>query len=173
MRRVVTGLGPDGRSRVVSDGPAPESVVLERLGGATFETLWQVTTPPDSVSAGGDPTVPQFQFPPGLAGFFRSVIPPDHLVDRSDMNAIFSEIQEKLPDLIPLRDPRRGPGMHAHNTIDFVVVVSGRVRLMLEDGHVDLAAGDAVVQRGTWHAWHNPWQEPCVIAGASIAAGGS
>ena len=44
---------------------------------------------------------------------------------------------------------------------------------MLEDGHVDLEAGDGVVQRGTWHAWQNPWQEPCVIAGASIAAGGA
>jgi hypothetical protein len=27
MRRVVTGLGPDGRSRIVGDDQAPQSVV--------------------------------------------------------------------------------------------------------------------------------------------------
>jgi hypothetical protein len=32
MRRVVTELGPDGRSRIVGDGQSPQSVVLERLG---------------------------------------------------------------------------------------------------------------------------------------------
>jgi mannose-6-phosphate isomerase-like protein (cupin superfamily) len=172
MRRVVTGLGPNGRSRIVGDGQAPQSVILERLGGATFEQLWQVTTPPEAASAGGDPAVPLFRWPPGLAGFFRSVIPPDSLIDRSDPDALYEEMQQKLPDLIPLLDPGRGPGMHKHATIDFVVVVSGRVRLVLEDGEADLEAGDTVVQRGTWHAWRNLWDEPYVIAGAILAAGG-
>jgi mannose-6-phosphate isomerase-like protein (cupin superfamily) len=116
--------------------------------------------------------MPLPRFPPGLAGFFRPVIPPDSLIDRSDPNAFYEEMQQKLPDLIPLLDPGRGPGMHAHATIDFVVVVSGRVRLVLEDGEADLDPGDTVVQRGTWHAWRNLRDEPCVIAGAILAAAG-
>jgi hypothetical protein len=58
MRRVVTGQRPDGRSAVVSDGPAPQSVVVGRMGGATFETLWQLAIPPASPTGGGDPTRP-------------------------------------------------------------------------------------------------------------------
>src|SRR6266581_3157915 len=36
VRRVVTGQGADGRSRILSDGPAPQTVVVERLGGTTW-----------------------------------------------------------------------------------------------------------------------------------------
>jgi mannose-6-phosphate isomerase-like protein (cupin superfamily) len=171
MRRVVTGPGPDGRSQVISDGPAPQRAVLERLGGMTFEALWQVMTPPESASAGGDPAVPFFQLPPGLASFFQTVIPPDGRASRDDMTAVYAEVRDKVPGLIPLADPSRGPGMHATDTIDFIVVVSGRVTLVLENGEADLAAGDAVVQRGTWHSWRNPWDEPCVLAGTILATG--
>lgn len=60
--------------------------------------------------------------------------------------------------------------MHATDSLDLVVVVAGRVRLVLESAEVDLGPGDAVVQQGTWHAWRNPWEEPCVLAGVVIGA---
>lgn len=31
-----------------------------------------------------------------------------------------------------------------------------------ETGKTTLRAGDAYVQLGTWHAWHNLYNEPCV-----------
>jgi hypothetical protein len=52
VRRVVTGQGADGRSRILSDGPAPQTVVVERLGGTTWEALWEVAIPPGAPSAG-------------------------------------------------------------------------------------------------------------------------
>lgn len=127
--------------------------------------------PPASPTAGGDPTRPLFQIRPSVVSFFRATFPPDSRVDRSDMNALYGEIQEKLPDLVPLLDPARGPGMHAHHSLDFVVVAAGRVLLVLESGEVELGPGDAVVQQGTWHAWRNPWEEPCVLAGVVMGAG--
>jgi mannose-6-phosphate isomerase-like protein (cupin superfamily) len=87
------------------------------------------------------------------------------------MAAVYAEVRDKVPALLPLADPSRGPGMHATSTIDFIVVVSGRVTLVLENGEADLAAGDAVVQLGAWHTWRNPWDEPCVLTGAALAAG--
>jgi mannose-6-phosphate isomerase-like protein (cupin superfamily) len=170
MRRVVTGQGADGRSIVLSDGPAPQAMVLDRLGGASFETLWQLLTPPESPTAGSDPTGSFFQIRPGLVSFFRTTFPPDSRIDRSDMRAVYGEMQQKVPDLVPLLDPARGPGMHATDSLDLVVVVAGRVRLVLESAEVDLGPGDAVVQQGTWHAWRNPWEEPCVLAGVVIGA---
>ena len=43
---------------------------------------------------------------------------------------------------------------------------------MLEAETVRLQAGDCVVQRGTWHSWENPGDEPCVIAGLMVATAG-
>jgi hypothetical protein len=125
MRRVVTGQGAHGRSMVLSDGPAPQAMVLDRLGGAMFETLWQLLTPPESPTAGGDPTGSFFQIRPGLVSFFRTTFPPDSRIDRSDMRAVHGEMQQKVPDLVPLLDPARGPGMRATDSLDLVVVVAG------------------------------------------------
>lgn len=60
------------------------------------------------------------------------------------------------------------PGTHSymHRTVslDYGIVMSGRLDLELDDGVVvNLKAGDIVVQRGTIHAWVNPYDEPCHI----------
>jgi mannose-6-phosphate isomerase-like protein (cupin superfamily) len=54
--------------------------------------------------------------------------------------------------------------MHATDTIDYLVVLSGRVTLVLEAGEVDLGPGDFVVDRGVVHGWRNPHGERCVCA---------
>ncbi len=168
MRLIVTGEGPDGRSASVSVGPPPRSVVLKRRGDMTIEVLWEVPTPPQSPAAGGHPGEHfPFQPAPGVARFSLLTVPPDSRVDRSSaaaVEAMTAEIRQKIPDLLGVLDPARGAGMHATATIDFGVVVSGRVILQLEDGQAELGPGDCVVQRGTWHAWRNPWEEPCVLA---------
>ena len=43
--------------------------------------------------------------------------------------------------------------------------------LQLDEGEVDLAAGDFVVQQGTWHAWSNRGDEPCVFQAMMVATG--
>lgn len=48
-----------------------------------------------------------------------------------------------------------GPGMHATNTIDYIVMISGEVVLITETGECSLRAGDVVVDRGIVHAWRN------------------
>ena len=47
--------------------------------------------------------------------------------------------------------------MHRTNSLDYGIVLSGRLELELDDGAVtSLAPGDIVVQRGTIHLWRNP-----------------
>jgi mannose-6-phosphate isomerase-like protein (cupin superfamily) len=63
------------------------------------------------------------------------------------------------------------PGMHTTDTIDYVVILAGRVDLELDDGRKErLAAGDCVVQRGTRHAWRVIGEEPVVLAAVLIGA---
>ena len=61
--------------------------------------------------------------------------------------------------------------MHATDTIDYLVILSGRVTLVLEDGEAQLGPGDLVVDRGTMHAWRNDTSEPCMAAVVNLPAG--
>jgi mannose-6-phosphate isomerase-like protein (cupin superfamily) len=171
VRRVVTGEDEQGRSAVVHDGEPPHSVSLDSTGFGEH-AVWHVDLPPGDVLAGGDPSGDVFQFPPpaGSATFMRAVIPPKGTP--VDEEALLPEARAKFPGLIDVSDPARGPGMHRTETIDLLVVVSGEVDLVLEAETVRLRAGDCIVQRGTWHSWENPGDEPCVIAGLMVATAG-
>ena len=54
--------------------------------------------------------------------------------------------------------------MHRTRTVDYVLLISGELVLILERGETVLKAGDVVVQRGTLHAWHNRSQNTARIA---------
>jgi naringenin degradation protein FdeH len=58
----------------------------------------------------------------------------------------------------------RHPLMHRTETIDYAIVLSGEITMVLDDVDVMLRAGDVVVQCGTNHAWSNRSNAPCVVA---------
>lgn len=60
-------------------------------------------------------------------------------------------------------DPANPPSpvWHRTRTVDYVMVVSGEIDLMLDQSVVHLKAGDAVVQQATNHAWVNRGKETC------------
>lgn len=60
--------------------------------------------------------------------------------------------------------------MHATDTLDYLVVVSGEVVLVLETGEVTLRAGDFIVDRGVIHGWRNDGDVPSVTACVTIPA---
>ena len=59
--------------------------------------------------------------------------------------------------------PGGGSPMHATDTIDYIVVVSGEVVFITETSETLLRAGDALVDRGSMHAWRNDSDKPCRI----------
>jgi len=64
----------------------------------------------------------------------------------------------------------RHAGMHRTQSIDYAVVISGEITMLLDDSEVHLKAGDVLVQRGTSHAWVNRGRENCRIAFVLIDA---
>jgi quercetin dioxygenase-like cupin family protein len=129
-RRVVTGLGPDGRSRVVIDGAIPQ---LSEMNAAL---AWRCAIPADN------------------AGDADAIVPySTDLLHAGNANFAVCEFPPGTPAY-----------MHATDTIDFLVVLSGRVTLVLEDGEAQLGPGDFVVDRGTVHGWRNEFAEPCKCA---------
>ena len=54
--------------------------------------------------------------------------------------------------------------MHASDTIDYEVVLSGKIDLELPGGKVHtLVPGDLLVMAGVAHAWKNPYDEDCLF----------
>jgi quercetin dioxygenase-like cupin family protein len=66
--------------------------------------------------------------------------------------------------------PDGPPSWHATDTLDYVVVLNGRVRLDLEDGHVEASAGDVIIDRGVLHSWSALDGKPVTMLGCLIKA---
>ena len=150
IRRVVTATGHNGRSFVKYDGDV-EAITVAALPGYAWHRLW---SSPD----GGD------HFPPaGGVRFNVFTVPPESTVRPPLTAELADELEAKLPGRSRYMESDQA-GLHRTATVDLVVVLAGRVRLELDDGTVELAPGDTLVQDGTRHAWRNPHAEPCVLA---------
>jgi quercetin dioxygenase-like cupin family protein len=131
-RRIVTGHDEAGRSVVLSDGPNPKTF---DVGTAAFHEVWITDATPTPIPASEpDPTDRPVRVPP----------PPGGVLVR---------YTEMAPDA-------ESP-MHRTETLDVGVVLDGETWLLLDDGSETLMrTGDAVVQRGTNHAWANRSERP-------------
>ena len=52
-------------------------------------------------------------------------------------------------------DSPRHPSVHKSDSTDYIILLSGKITLVLDQEEVDLEPLDVVVQRGTNHAWAN------------------
>ncbi len=118
----------DDRGLSIIQSDEPLSTVPIDSGDAAFRLVWATPTVPADLNAGMDgPNAPGKT----LAG--GSVI--------------------RVVDMLP----GRSSPMHRSYSIDYGIVLSGRLEMELDGGEVvALAAGDIVVQRATNHLWRNP-----------------
>lgn len=168
---VVTGHNKQGKSVFVHTTPV-KPVTVSLLAGYEFHRLWGGDAAPELPTDGTAP--PQARYFPSKNGFRFGffTLPPDTSanVDVAISPAALEEMQLKLPGMMDVLELDH-PGMHATDTVDFDVVVSGEVYLELDDGaEMLLKAGDCVIQNGTRHAWHNRSSANCVIAVTLIGA---
>src|SRR4051812_34658286 len=131
-RRIVTGHDASGRSVVVSDAPTPKTL---DVGTAAFHELWITDRTPTPIPAEEpEPTDRPVRTPPPAGG----------------VTVRFTEMAAGA----------EAP-MHRTETVDVGVVLEGETWLLLDDGsETRVGAGDAVVQRGTNHAWANRSEAP-------------
>jgi len=168
-RRVVTGHNAQGRSMVLIDDPSPHAYVLEKAGGLQLTELWETTSSPADNSGTQDAGDHERRIQPkGGGSVFRIIeYPPDSVRLKtikpeeffSSMGAQAAHASRKLH-----------AGTHTTDTVDYVIVLSGEIYAVLDEGEVLLHAGDCLVQRGTRHAWSNRTQVPCAIAFVLVAA---
>lgn len=126
-RRVVTGHDEHGVSVFASDGPVP--VARTAPDGALFYEVWGTNASPAPISAEEpDPTVGALRVPPAP-------------------NGTKIRVNEFPPGVVS--------PVHRTQSVDYGIVLSGEVVLVLDDSETVLRPGDVVVQRGTNHRWEN------------------
>ena len=87
-----------------------------------------------------------------------------------DPMAAGAEYMQRLPGLAELFEPD-SPGMHTSDTIDYDIVLDGKISVEFDDGAmVNLSKGDILVQYGTRHAWRNVSTEPATMIFVLIGA---
>ncbi|HKW36988.1 MAG TPA: cupin domain-containing protein [Burkholderiales bacterium] len=159
-RRVVTGHDASGKAVVLIDGAAPNAK-LRKATGLTSTLLWVTDGSPADNSGGADGADRDIGVaPPERGTIFRVVdFPPAAEVGAVDNAAMLKEM-----GIADARANPRHATMHRTRSVDYAVVIEGEIDMLLDDSEVHLAAGDAVVQRGTNHAWLNRGKEVCRIA---------
>lgn len=141
-RRIITGI-KNGRSIIEKDEIV--SNVSEHFPGLIISDIWSTHSMPADLSTEKVIENTAFPYTPKNGTYFRYVqIPPD----------------KDLGIEAPAGQPH--PLMHQTDTLDYIIILSGEIYLVLEEGETLLKAGDIVVQRGTNHAWSNRSNDPCI-----------
>ncbi len=165
-RRVVTGHDASGRAVVLIDGAAPNAK-LRKATGLTSTLLWVTDRSPADNFGNADAAAREIGVaPPPRGSIFRVVdFPPAAEFGAVDNAAMLREM-----GIASGQGGARHAGMHRTRSIDYAVVISGEITMLLDDSEVHLKAGDVLVQRGTNHAWVNRGRENCRIAFVLIDA---
>ena len=161
VRRVVTGLDASNKAVALFDG----NIVLDPAkSGVPGANLWVTDSSPAELSFRDDSAAK-------VAGL--SVLRNGTTLRIVEFPPVKSEVQAKLPPdfmmkVIGDHAPKKGlppthPMMHRTRTVDYAVILTGEIELMLDDTVVHLKAGDVIVQQATNHAWLNRGKEPCRI----------
>jgi mannose-6-phosphate isomerase-like protein (cupin superfamily) len=162
VRRVVTGKDKKGKAIIALDGLAARVHHREQLG-VTNCLLWVTNSAPAKLSELGDAADQQIGIVPPPSGTIFRMIQFEPQKDIQTDAQLKLQLFKKmgLAPEGPSPENPRDPGMHRTRTVDYVVILSGEIDMLLDDSEVHLHAGDVVVQRGTNHAWVNRGSEPC------------
>ena len=165
LRRIVTGTGGDGRSRILIDDGPSGSYETGGMGG-----LYEIWT--DTMSGAINPANM------GDRGARQVVLsPPEGCVNIRWFSAMPTP-EGAPPELIEAAaakafadigaaghrpDTSKHPAMHTTPTLDAIILIRGRVRLILDEEETVIGPGDVVIQRATNHAWVVEGDEPALF----------
>lgn len=163
IRRVVTGIDEQGRSKVMLDGLAPNANPAALASRTHNTNLWVWDHTPVPLSGGSDEGDKAYDFPGAVGGGHLRVVEtlrkPDDYDPATD------------PDLKPDHAPTARPGnrtwdrggkncfssgMHKTQSVDFGILLAGERELIIDDRTLLMQPGDICVQVGAWHNWSSP-----------------
>jgi mannose-6-phosphate isomerase-like protein (cupin superfamily) len=160
IRRVVTTLDVNNKSTTLFDSKVPLEIGKSGMPGAV---LWVTDSSPAGFSQQDTGKRPIGISPPDNGTVFRVVeFPPVDDAKLATMDPNF--MMKVVGSTAPARGvPPTNPMEHRTRTVDYAIIMSGEIDMMLDDKTVHLKTGDVVVQQATNHAWLNHGKEPCRV----------
>ncbi|WP_439140881.1 cupin domain-containing protein [Planktotalea sp.] len=169
IRRVVTAHDAKGKAVVHSDGDLPHVTRPSGQPGLAFHEIWNTNAMPAPLHfTETEPTDRHRDTaPPANGTIIRIVdIPPEGKggldFDKDATRKLFEAVG--LGENAEHTVKGRHPLMHRTESVDYGIVLSGEIVLVLDEEEIPLSVGSIVVQRGTIHAWANRSDEICRIA---------
>jgi mannose-6-phosphate isomerase-like protein (cupin superfamily) len=162
VRRVVTKIDASGKAVVMFDG----AVQLKSFRSPNPAGEMWVT----------DKSLPDFNWSADRALTKVGLVPPKNgtIFRIVDFAPLSPEMEKKMDinlmmkvvgDHAPAKGlPPRHPMMHRTRSLDYAIIMSGEIDMLMDEGEVHLKAGDVVVQQATNHAWVNRSGKPCRVA---------
>jgi mannose-6-phosphate isomerase-like protein (cupin superfamily) len=174
VKRLVTAHGPDGNPTFASIGPAPRANWSRYHPGAGITVVWADPAGATIPNTGQDitETLPSLIPPVGATSLLFVQFPAQTGVTDPNFDPVAAqeEFVRLNPGIAELMDPQ-SPGMHATDTIDYVIVLEGEICVILEGGREELLRQhDVIIQNGTRHAWRNRSTRPAKLACFSVGA---
>jgi mannose-6-phosphate isomerase-like protein (cupin superfamily) len=165
VRRVVSGHDAEGKSVFILQDQAPRTY-SRGPGSAIITELWETRACPADNRGDEDVTDHPYRLPPPKNGSVFRVI--DYPPDKQRLAALERERTghddgSGRGALLDRGSPRH-PGFHKTSSVDYVIVLSGEIYALMDQGEVLLKPGDVLIQRGTNHAWSNRGDEPARLA---------
>jgi naringenin degradation protein FdeH len=161
IRRVVTAVDASNKAVVLFDS----QLTLKPGGsGNPAANLWITDSSPPGFSSKEDAAAKPIGLSPPDNGTVIRVVefPPLDPAKEATMDPNF--MMKVVGDHAPARGlPVKHPLMHRTRTIDYAVILSGEIDMMLDDSTTHVKAGDVVIQQATNHAWINHGKQPCRI----------
>jgi mannose-6-phosphate isomerase-like protein (cupin superfamily) len=168
VRRIVTGHDAQGRATLISDARCPHVRTSPARGGVAYTNIWQTDRMPVPIHGSTDPVTLAMNLEPQPGGSnlrfveFEPESPTLNQADPVAARAAFAAMGGAGHALTQGPDAKH-PWMHRTKSVDYGIVISGEITLILDDGEVVMRPGDVCIQRGTNHAWANRGKDNCVI----------
>lgn len=170
LRRVVTANDANGKSHIMIDGGPGAEFRTGDLGGL-FE-IWHddVSGPLDGAPC-DDPSAGKALLSPDkgkvkirwfMSGPAPEGAPPELIAELTRKAFVEIGAGDHQPDT------SKHPAMHLTHTLDAIILVRGRVRLILDKEETEIGPGDVVIQRATNHAWAVIGDEPALFVAVLV-----
>lgn len=164
VRRVVTTVDANDKAIVLFDGDNPNRV-LRPARGNVMNLLWVTAGAPADMTGDTDRGAVEIGTQPPPGGTALRIIDYPPTTPEQEAKLDVGQRQREIGHDAPRRGlPPSHPFMHRTRSLDYAIVVSGEIDMLLDDSTVHLKAGDVLIQQGTNHAWINRGKEVCRIA---------
>jgi len=168
FRRIVTGHDARGDAVILSAAP-PTRVVDLSVRGPRFYEVWNTRETPVRIDRDSpEPHEDNLTLVPPRNGTRIRVLdiqPETHelrSIDAAEARRHFELVGAGEASTRHQGAPH--PFMHRTETVDYGIVLSGEIYLIVDKGEVLCREGDIIIQRGTNHAWANRSTSVCRIA---------